>query len=60
MLFLIVILASAIIGTYIYEIGPVGTNEKPKMISIEKGDNFYNISSKLKKNNLINATFGRI
>lgn len=55
LLFLIIILISAVIGTYFFEIGPVSTNKNPKLISIEKGDNFYNISEKLKKNNLIKS-----
>lgn len=55
LLFLIVILIFGILGLYFYEIGPVGTNTKSKLISIEKGDNFYNISNKLKKNNLIKS-----
>ena len=54
-LFLIILLILGVLGTYIYETGPVGTNANPKQISIEKGDNFYNISGKLKKNNLIKS-----
>ena len=55
LLFLIIILILGVLAVYFYEIGPVGTNAKPKQISIEKGDNFYNISNKLKKNNLIKS-----
>lgn len=55
LLFLIIILISGALGTYFYEIGPVSSNDKAKLISIEKGDNFYNISGKLKKNNLIKS-----
>ena len=55
LLFLIIILISIVVGIYFYEIGPVSTKTKAKLISIEKGDNFYNISSKLKKNNLIKS-----
>ena len=55
LLFLIILLVLGVFGIYFYEIGPVGTNAKPKIISIEKGDNFYNISNKLKKNNLIKS-----
>ncbi|MBR3230295.1 MAG: endolytic transglycosylase MltG [Bacilli bacterium] len=55
LLFLIILFISGVIGTYFYEIGPVSTNSKAKQISIEKGDNFYNISSKLKKKGLIKS-----
>lgn len=55
LLFLIFLFILGIACTFFYEIGPVGTNAKPKLISIEKGDNFYNISNKLKKNNLIKS-----
>lgn len=55
LLFLIIILISMVLGTYFYEIGPVSSDKTSKLISIEKGDNFYNISSKLKKNNLIKS-----
>lgn len=55
LLFLIIILISTVIGIYFYEIGPVSTKTNVKLINIEKGDNFYNISEKLKKNNLIKS-----
>lgn len=44
-----------IFGIYEFELGPVSSSNKVKLITIEDGDNFYNISSKLKKNNLIKS-----
>lgn len=61
LLVLALLLFFATIGIYEFEISPVSHNKEPKLISIDKGDNFYNISSKLKQNNLIRSeTFYKI
>lgn len=52
---LIILLVLIVLGIYKYETGPVSSNAKPKLITIEKGDNFNNISKKLKKLNLIKS-----
>ena len=57
LLFLIIMLVFAAVGIYFYEIGPVNSNSKPILINIEKGDNYYNISGKLKEKNLIKSEF---
>ena len=57
LLFLIIMLVFAAVGIYFYEIGPVNSNSKPILINIEKGDNYYNISDKLKEKNLIKSEF---
>ena len=57
LLILIIIIILTILGIYAYEIGPVSSNKKMKLFKIEKGDNYYTISSKLKKQNLIKSEF---
>ncbi len=55
LLILTIILALSVIGIYKFEIGPVSKNTKPKLITIDKGDNYYTIAKKLKKENLIKS-----
>ena len=45
----------SLVGVYFFEIGPVSSKTDSKLISIDNGDNYYNIASKLKKNNLIKS-----
>ncbi|MBR3898541.1 MAG: endolytic transglycosylase MltG [Bacilli bacterium] len=55
MLILIILLFLILVGVYKLETGPVSSNTDPKLVTIEKGDNFFNISKKLKKQNLIKS-----
>lgn len=55
LLILTVILAVSVIGIYKFELGSVSKSTKSKLITIEKGDNYYSISKKLKKENLIKS-----
>lgn len=55
LLILTVILIISVIGIYKFELSPVSKNTKSKLITIEKGDNYYSISKKLKKKNLIKS-----
>ena len=54
---LTIIIFLLIIGIYIFETGPVSSNTNPKLITIENGDTFYNISNKLKRKKLIKSEF---
>ena len=61
LLFLIIFIVAGVIGLYIVKIGPVSSNNDPKLITIEKGENYYKIADKLKKQNLIKSvTFYKI
>ena len=61
LLFLAIFVIFIIIGVYIFETGPVSSKNKPKTVTIEKGENYYRIASKLKKQNLIKSeTFYKI
>ncbi|MBR3199592.1 MAG: endolytic transglycosylase MltG [Bacilli bacterium] len=61
LLFLIIFNIIIAIGVYIFETAPVSSKKTPKMITIEKGENYYLIADKLKKNNLIKSkTFYKI
>lgn len=61
LLVLTIILFLILVGIYEYQIGPVSKNNEPKLLSIENGDNYYNISKKLKDKNLIKSeTFYKI
>ena len=55
LLVLIIILFFILIGIYKFETSPVSSNNDPKVVTIEKGDNYYNIAGKLKQNNLIKS-----
>lgn len=55
LLILLVLIIISIFGIFEFELGAVSSSKKAKLITIEKGENFYNISSKLKKNNLIKS-----
>lgn len=57
MLILILVFIIFVIGVFLVETGPVSSNKKMKVFKVEKGDNFYNIGSKLKKQNLIKSEF---
>ena len=61
LLFLTIFIIAALIGIYIFETGPVSSDTSPKEITIEKGENYYKIAQKLKKENLIKSiTFYKI
>lgn len=45
------------LGVYIFETSSVGGSDKAVSVEVEKGDNYYTLSSKLKKNNLIRSEF---
>ena len=55
LLFLAVLAAIALVGLYKFETSPVSSNKTPKLITVEKGDNYYTIASKLKAKNLIRS-----
>lgn len=55
LLILLIIIILCIFGIYKFLTGPVSNNKENKLITIEKGENFYNITDKLKKNNLIKS-----
>lgn len=55
LLLLIIILVLIAIGIYKYETSAVSSNTDPKTITIEEGDNYYSIASKLKEQNLIRS-----
>lgn len=52
---LIILLLIGLFGIYKFELSAPGKSKKPVVITIKKGDNFYNISNKLKKENLIRS-----
>lgn len=55
LLLVFVVIVVICFGVYKFETGAVSSNKDVKLITIEKGENFYNISDKLKKNNLIKS-----
>ncbi len=57
LLLLIIIIFLIIIGIYKYQTGPVSKSTEPKIITIDEGDNYYTIASKLKDKNLIKSEF---
>ncbi len=61
LLLLIIVLILIIIGVYKYETSPVSNNTDPKTITVDEGDNYFSIASKLKDQNLIRSeTFYKI
>ena len=54
---LLVLISLIFLGLYKFETLPVSSSIKPITIEIEKGDNYFNIASKLKQNNLIKSEF---
>ena len=61
LLLLIIVLFLIIIGIYKYETSPVSSNTDPKIITVDEGDNYFTIASKLKENNLIRSeTFYKV
>ena len=61
LLLLIIILILIILGIYKYETSPVSKSTDPKIITINEGDNYFSIASKLKDKNLIRSeTFYKI
>ncbi len=61
LLLLIIIIVLIAIGIYKYEIGAVSSNTDSKIITIDEGDNYISIASKLKEQNLIRSeTFYRL
>ncbi len=55
LLVLIITLFLILIGIYKFETSPVSSKTDPVVITIDKGDNYYNIADKLKKHNLIKS-----
>lgn len=53
---LVIILVLIALGIYKYETSAVSSNTNPKIITVEEGDNYISIASKLKKQNLIRST----
>lgn len=61
LLFLVILSFLILIGVFKFETMPVSSKTDPKIISIDKGDTYYSISTKLKKQNLIKSeTFYKI
>ena len=61
LLLLIIVLILIILGIYQYETSAVSSNTDPKIITVDEGDNYFTIASKLKKQNLIRSeTFYKI
>ena len=61
LLLLIIILILIILGIYKYQTSAVSSNTDPKIITVEEGDNYFSIASKLKEKNLIRSeTFYKI
>lgn len=61
LLLLIIILILIALGIYKYETSAVSSNTDPKVITVDEGDNYISIASKLKKQNLIRSeTFYRL
>ena len=61
LLLLIIILVLIALGIYKYETSAVSSNTDPKTITVDEGDNYISIASKLKKQNLIRSeTFYRL
>ena len=61
LLLLIIVLILIAIGIYKYETSPVSNNTDPKIITVDEGDNYFTIASKLKEQNLIRSeTFYKI
>ena len=61
LLLLIIILILIILGIYKYQTSAVSSNTDPKTITVDEGDNYFSIASKLKEQNLIRSeTFYKI
>ena len=61
LLLLIIILVLIALGIYKYETSAVSSNTDPKIITVDEGDNYISIASKLKEQNLIRSeTFYRL
>lgn len=61
LLLLIIILILIILGIYKYQTSAVSSNTDPKIITVEEGDNYFSIASKLKEKKLIRSeTFYKI
>ena len=55
LLLLIIILILIVLGIYKYETSAVSSNTDPKIITVDEGDNYFSIASKLKDQNLIRS-----
>ena len=61
LLLLIIILFLIILGIYKYQTSPVSSNTDSKTITVDEGDNYFSVASKLKEQNLIRSeTFYKI
>ena len=61
LLLLIIILILIILGIYKFQTSAVSSNTDPKIITVEEGDNYFSLASKLKEQNLIRSeTFYKI
>lgn len=54
---LLVLISLIFLGVYKFETSSVSSDTNPITVEIEKGDNYFNIASKLKQNNLIKSEF---
>ena len=55
LLLIIIVIILIMIGIYQFETSPVSNNTNPKIITVEEGDNYFTIASKLKDQNLIKS-----
>lgn len=61
LLLLIIVLILILLGIYKYQTSAVSSNTDPKTITVDEGDNYFSIASKLKEQNLIRSeTFYKI
>ena len=55
LLLLIIVLILILLGIYKYQTSAVSSNTDPKTITVDEGDNYFSIASKLKEKNLIRS-----
>ncbi len=61
LLFLVLFMMLIIVGVFIFETSGVSSDKSPKILTIEKGENYYKIADKLKSKKLIKSvTFYKI
>ena len=54
---LILLVGLSFLGVYFFQTSSVGGSDKPISVVVEAGDNYYTLSSKLKKKDLIKSEF---
>lgn len=55
LLFLAIFIIIVLIGIYKFQTSPVSSSTSPKVITVEKGENYYKLADKLKDKNLIKS-----